>query len=587
MAKRILTRTQSVTELLVVLVVIVVANGLGNVYYKRFDLSDEKRYTLSKTSRNLAGKLKEKAYFKLYLDGEMSSRFKRLRNEIRDMAYEFREASGKKLEIEVQDPFAGKEKQELSKIMETFAQRGIEPCRDIDNENPDETRIKYLLPGADFVYAGKTIPVTFFTFDPASDIETNIKRAIDNIEYEIANALRQCVSDKPKRITLSEGSGEMLDARLNSFAQDLSKYYSLEALNMNVADPESGRPFLEEMKKNPDSAETVLMKGLQQRLNLADLLMVVKPIKDFSPAELYLIDQYLMKGGKIMWMVDPVHIEIDSFMKAPTVMAMDYGLENIQSSLFTYGIGLNNDMLTDQTCNRIPIPAGGRQELVNFMYFPLFTSKGLDHIITKNMGAVWCQFPATLKPKIRPDMNIVPLLSSSAYTKVINAPATVELMTSFMQVRDPEYLKTMKGGSQLTGALLEGKFHSPFVYQKKYSGAFRADGNSKMIVIADGDIARNYVSSRGGSFPTGYDRYSQTTFANKKFLLNCVDYLIDDNGLIEIRGKELTLRLLDQTRLRTEKNYWQMLNLLVPIGIVVLFGSINFAIRRRKYAKAG
>ena len=586
MKKRRLYKTQSLLELLVVVVALVVLNALSSFYYKRFDLTQEKRYTLSETSRKLATRLQEKMYFKLYLDGEMSSKFKQLRNEIRDMAFEFREASGGKLEIEISDPLKSKEKREVSSILEGFAERGMEPVRDIDMEDGDETRIKYLVPGADFNYKGKTVSANFFQYDVSLDIESNIKRAIDNIEYELANALRQCVTDKAKKIVVADGNGEMIDARVGSFAKELGRYYSLEALNMNIADPESARPFLEQIQAKPDSAELILLKGLQRRLNSADLLMVIKPEKDYSPAELYLIDQFIMKGGKVMWLMDPVNIEIDSFQKMPTVMAMDRGLENLNASLFSYGVGVNSDLLQDMMCNRVPLPAGGRMQLMPFPYFPIFTSKNSQHIITKNIGAVWAQFPATLKLKKRDGLQMTPLLVSSPYTKIANAPATVELITVAMMNADKNFSKTMQSGPQVSGVLVEGMFKSPFRNQKKpLNQGYLTEGKSAMIVIADGDIMRNFVSSKGGNFPTGYDRYSQITFANQKLLQNCVDYLIDDNGLIEIRGRETTLRLLDPVKIKDEKTYWQMLNLLLPLGLIILFGTTNYWIRKRKYTR--
>lgn len=584
MAKRRLYKTQSLIELLVALVALVVLNALSSFYYKRIDLTSESRYTLSETGRKLAGRLQERLYFKLYLDGEMSGKFKQLRNEIRDMAFEFREASGGKIEIEVTDPLKAREKSEVAQILESFAERGIEPVRDIDMEDGDETRIKYLVPGAELIYRGKTIPVNFFQFDVSMDIENNIKRAIDNIEYEIANGLRQCVTEKAKRILLADGNGEMLDASIGSFTSELSRYYNLEPLNLNVADPEAGRPFLKEMEASPDSAESILLNGLQRRLNTADMLMVVKPLKDYTPAELYLIDQFIMKGGRVMWLVDPVWIEIDSFQRAPTVMAMDRGLENINASLFSYGVGINSDLLQDLVCNRIPIPAGGRMQLVPFHYFPLFTSKQLNHLICKNLGAVWTQFPATLRVKEKQGLKTTPLLVSSEYTRIANAPATVELMTVALTASDPNIRKVMNGGNKVSGVLFEGSFKSPFRYQRRFtSGKFMDQGNSAMVVIADGDIIRNFVSSKGGNYPTGYDRYSQITFANKKFLLNCVDYLIDDNGLIEIRGRETSLRLLDTVRIKEEKTYWQLINVILPIAGVILFGLTNYFIRSRRY----
>jgi len=581
-----LYKTQSWLELLMLLVGIVVINALSSFYYKRFDLTQEKRYTLSETSRKLTSRVEEKLYFKLYLDGEMSAKFKQLRNEIRDMAYEFREASGDKIEIEVTDPLKDKDKKEVAGILESFAERGMEPVRDVDSEDGDETRIKYLIPGAECIYKGKTIAIRFFQYDVSVDLEKNIKGAIDNIEYEMANALRQCVTEKAKKIIVADGNGEMLDARVGSFAAELSRYYNVEPLNLNVSDPESARPFETQIKAAKDSTELILLRSLQHRLNAADLLMVVKPEKDYSPAELFLIDQFIMKGGKVIWLLDPVHVEIDSFQRVPTVMAMNKGLENIITSLFGYGVGVNTDLLQDLTCNRIPLPMGGRMELIPFPYFPLFTSKYTKHVINKNIGAVWTQFPGTLKIKDRQGLKTTPLLVSSGYTKVANAPATVELITVAMMSTDRNYAKTMKSGPQVSGVLMEGKFKSPFQYQKKPDlGNYLPDGQSVMVVISDGDIIRNFVSSKGGNFPTGYDRYSQITFANQKFLQNCVDYLIDDNGLIEIRARETQLRLLDQVKVKEGKSYWQWFNILLPLCFIVLLGLVNFVIRRKKYTR--
>lgn len=585
MVKRRLYKTQSWLEISVVLVVLVLLNILSGFYYKRFDLTKEKRYTLSETSKNLAGKLTESLYLKIYLEGEMSGHFKQLKNEIRDLAYEFREASGNKIEIELLNPIAGIAGKERAQILEEFARKGMEPVRDINTGDEEETTIRYLIPAAEFNYKGKSIPASLFQFDVALSIEDNIQRAIENIEYEMANALRQCVLDKQKRIIVATGNGEMTDARVGSFARELQKYYSVEAVNLNVSDPAAGAPFLELMQAKPDSAEIVLMNALQRRLNLSDLLLVIKPLKDYSPAELFLIDQFLLKGGKVMWLIDPVNIEIDSFQRNETFVAFDNGLENINASLFNYGVAFNSDLLQDATCNQVPIPVGGRYELTNFFYFPLFTSYGQTHIITKNLGPVWCQFPSTLKLKSRPELNTVPLLSSSPRTKISHAPATVELMNIYIQNQDRNYVKNMKAGIQNSGALLEGKFHSAFANQKKYTKLkFLPEGTSKMIVIADGDVIRNQVSGRGGNFPTGYDRFTQVTFSNKKFLLNCIDYLIDDNGLIEIRGKELGLRLLDKTRIKEEKTFWQNTNVVLPNVLIIVFGLINFWIRRRKYA---
>lgn len=584
--KRRLFKTQSLIELAVALVAVVIINSLASFYYKRFDLTAEKRYTLSETSRKLAGKIQEKLYFKLYLDGEMSSKFKQLRSEIRDMAFEFREASGNKIEIEIVNPLAGKTQREVGQILNDFAERGLEPKRDIDTDEGDQTKIKYLVPGAEFIYKGKTIPANFFEFDVSNDVQTNINRAIDNIEYEMANALRKCITEKKKNIVMADGNGEMLDERIASFAKELSTFYSVESLNLNVTDPDAGRPFLEQMNAKPDSADLILLNGLQRRLNTADLLMVVKPLKDYSQAEMYLIDQFMMKGGKVIFMIDPVWIEIDSFSYHSSVMAIDRNLENINTALFNYGVGLNNNLVMDRYCNRIPGPEqGGNRVLVDFPYFPLFRSKGLENKIVKNLGAVKSQFPASLKIKQREGITATPLLVTSPYTKSATAPAVVDIPSTLYGMMKPEFAKTFNSGIQVCGVLLEGLFNSPFRYQKKNTSLkFLESGNTKMIVIADGDMVRNHAD-RKRIYETGYDLYNGITFANKKFMLNCVDYLIDDNGLIEIRGRETNLRLLDQVKAKEEKSMWQLINMVIPVCSVIIFGVLNYIVRRRRYRK--
>jgi gliding-associated putative ABC transporter substrate-binding component GldG len=577
-------RLQSYLNLLTVLIMLIIANTLGNIYYQRLDLTEEKRFTLSETSKRLCGKLDEKLYIKLFLDGEMSAKFKRLKLEIRDLTLEFREASGQQIELEIINPFDDVKEGEMEKMLQGYVEKGINPVRDIDRENADETRIKYLLPGAEIFYGNKRASINFFEYDVALSPDENISKAIDNIEYELANGIRQVSTDKSKSIVVADGSGEMIGADVSSFARELTKYYNISALNMNFSDPNAAAPWAEQIKQNPENADQVFINGLHRRLNLNDLLIIVKPLQDYSNQELYLIDQFIMSGGRVMWMIDPVHIEIDSFRNYKQVLALNRDIENISASLFHYGVGLKNTLLTDLKCNRIPIPASGRMELVDFPYFPIFGDNESSHVITKNIGSVWAQFPATLEPKVRPELDIIPLLTSTPYTKVITAPAPIDLESVYMQMRSAEYRESMKNGEHISAVLMEGMFKSRYKFMKKYSDVpYLEKGKSKMIVIADGDIIRNPVDKNGRGYPTGYDRISQFTFANKKFLLNCIDYLIDDNGLIEIRSKERTVRLLDPEKSKSEKTYWQWFSMLMPIALMIILGIVNYFIRKRRY----
>lgn len=577
-------KLQSYSELLVVVFVVVLANVLANQYYKRFDLTAEKRYTLSATSEKLCGQIKDRLYVKVYLDGEMSSKFKRFRNELRDLLYEFREASGQKIDIDFTDPLEGKDNKEKSNILTQMEQRGLIPVRDFDREGIDETSFKLVVPGADVVYQGKEFSVNFFLFDVAKDPETNVNQAIQGLEYELANMVRRCIAGNPKKIIIADGSGELDEMQTADLSRELSQYYQVERMNLNVADPEAARPFQLNLTSNPDSAGLVLLELMQRRLNSADGLIIAKPRQDYTDAELYLIDQFIMKGGKVLWMVDPVSAEIDSLERNPSFLASSQNLDNITAQLFEYGVSLNPNLLMDATCNRIPTP---RREFFDWYYFPLFTSRNLDHPIVKNLGAVWSQFPTTLRAKSRPDVKITDLLVSSPYTKTVGVPATIDYVSTYMQSRDPKFRETMNSGLQSCGVLLEGTFRSPFVFRRKLtSQEFIKETNNSMIVIADGDIARNGVMLRSGNpYPLGYDRFSRITFSNKKFLMNCVDYLLDQNGLIEIRGKELNVRLLDQTRIKDERAYWKWLNMLLPLLMILVFGAANWWMRRWKYTR--
>ncbi len=577
-------KLQSYSELLVVVFVVVLANVLANQYYRRFDLTAEKRYTLSATSEKLCSQIKDRLYVKVYLEGEMSSKFKRFRNELRDLLYEFREASGQHIDIDFTDPLEGKDNKEKSNILTQMEQRGLVPVRDFDREGVDETSFKLLVPGADVVYQGREFSVNFFLFDVAKDPETNVNQAIQGLEYELANMVRRCIAGNPKRIIIADGNGELNELQIADLSRELGQYYQVERMNLNVADPEAARPFQLNLTTNPDSAGLVLLELMQRRLNNADGLVIAKPRSDYTDAELYLIDQFIMKGGKVLWMVDPIAAEIDSLERNPSFLAGSQNLDNITAQLFEYGVSLNPTLLMDATCNRIPTP---RREFFDWFYFPLFTSRNLDHPIVKNLGAVWSQFPATLRAKSRPDVKITDLLVSSPYTKTVGVPATIDYVSTYMQSRDRRFRETMNAGLQTCGVLLEGTFRSPFVFRRKLtSQQFIKECTNSMIVIADGDIARNGVMLRSGNpYPLGYDRFSRITFANKKFLMNCMDYLLDQNGLIEIRGKELNVRLLDQTRIKEEREYWKWLNTLLPIILILLFGAGNWWLRRWKFTR--
>jgi gliding-associated putative ABC transporter substrate-binding component GldG len=300
-----------------------------------------------------------------------------------------------------------------------------------------------------------------------------------------------------------------------------------------------------------------------------------------------------MNGGKVLWLLESQHAEMDSLRSGNLFVTTTYPTK-LEDMLFRYGVRLNPGIVQDLQCNAIPVLSGMRdgvpqQKLLPWPYFPV-AAPIIDHPIVKGIDPVWFQFSAAIDTLANKEIKKTILLQSSPYSRIIGAPARVDLNVSRLDLQ-PEMFRRKSTGNFPLAVLLEGTFHSIFEYrfdaQKNPGIAFKNKvENNKMIVIADGDVIRNqFKQSTGEVFPLGFDRYTNEQFGNKKFIQNCIDYLCDDSGIIEIRAKEITLRLLDKGKIKKEKLYWTVINTCLPIVFILLFGVCNHYIRKRKYTK--
>ena len=567
-------------------VVILILNLLGGQYYKRFDLTKENRYTLSQTSKDLGKEVKEEMLIKVYLDGDVSPRFKQLKNAVRDILNEYRDLSNKNIVYEFRNPLEEADKDMQKGILQSMAQKGIMPYNDLEEKGIQEQSVKWIIPGAEVFYQGKEYAWSFLSTRSGVAKDESINGSIENLEYEFSNILRKCVLPKKKKIAFLEGHGELSEEQVADIALELNEYYEIQRLNINIKDTLAMRRYSNLITGDDDAKK--LINAVQTSLNIFDGLIIAKPQQDISKIESYFIDQYIMKGGKVMWLIDPVLADIDSVGKYGKILAPSLNLESFQMQLFHYGTRIHNDLLQDKTCNDIKVVSPFQQNEMRafpWVYSPVFFPKN-EHPIMRNLEGVWGQFTSTMKLISKEGITATPLLISSAGTKVAKVPATVDI-SSIGLINNKEYLSSFNGGAQVSGALLEGEFSSYFARRQPLSDIklIKKSVPNKMIVIADGDIIKNHVSSKGEISPLGFDRNTGRTFANKKFLLNCIDYLIDDSGLIEVRSKEITLRLLNRVEASENKTYWQVLNMVLPILLILIFGIINSFIRRRKYAK--
>jgi len=320
------------------------------------------------------------------------------------------------------------------------------------------------------------------------------------------------------------------------------------------------------------------------------MLVIAKPAKAFTEAEKFKLDQYIMRGGRVLWAIDQVSAELDSMRgNGGEEMAFPRQL-NLDDQLFVYGVRINYDLIADVSSAQIPVNTGnvGGQaqiQLVPWLFYPVFVPWS-KHPIVKNLDGIYSEFPSTIDVLDIKNVRKTVLLTSSIYNKKLKAPHLLSLQ-AIEQQPDP---KAFQSEPKITGVLLEGKFTSNFKNRPQPDGVrgiptAAESVPTKMVIVSDGDLFKNQVGADGSPFPLGYDRYTRQTFGNKNLLLNIADYLTDDSGLIELRNKEVQLRLLDKARIKTEKMFWQLINTIVPLLLVLIFAIFQHYIRRRKYAR--
>lgn len=555
-------KLQSLTELGLVLGLLILLNLILTNYFFRIDLTSEKRYSLSESSKNLAAKVDDVMFVKVYLEGDFPAGFKRLRQSTKEMLDEFAAYTNGKLQYEFVDPFENADAKKANDILQELGEKGLQPTN-VQIKKDDESTQKLIVPGAMFYYKGKEVPVNLLKAQFGQGPEEVINESIELMEYEIANVLRKCVKTKAKQVAFIDDHGELARWDVADASNELKEFYAVTRIPLAIQTPQS------------------LMKN--------DALIIAKPSMPFNEYEKFLLDQFVMHGGKILWLLESQIADMDSLGKGAMFMTGSYDL-NLDDMLFKWGVRINPNMVQDLQCNAIPILSTLRngtpqQKLLPWMFFPVAAPPQQNaHIIVKGIDPVFFQFASSIDTTSNKEVKKTILLTSSPYSRTVGAPVKVDLNMARTQP-DPSMFTS---GNVPLAVLLEGKFNSLFQYRegaKTDALPYKSSiDNGKMIVVADGDVIRNQrKQSTGEIFPLGYDRYTNQQFGNKRFLLNCMDYLCDDSGIIEVRAKEIKLRLLDKGKLKSERLKWQIVNMVVPIVLILIFGLTNKIIRKRKY----
>ena len=570
---------------------LLLVNVVADKFYKRLDLTKEGRYTLSESTKKLLSKVNDNVYITIYLDGELPLEYKRLKSATRDMLNEYRLESSNAVTFDFEDILEDKEVTEKEDILKEVFQKGIRIER--PELKPDEAASeKFIIPGGVVFYKGQEYPLNLMKREFMKPIEEEINSSIELLEYEIGNVLRKCIAGKGIKIAFSAGHGELNEINTADISNELSGFYSLSRISLNLEDSNCYKMFAKDVVDNPDKPVfTVLVEGLIKKLSEYRGLIIAKPIKPFSEPEKFVLDQYIMNGGKVIWLVEELEGEMDSVAKYGQVLTRNHK-HNLGDMLFHYGVKVKPTLIQDLQCHGIPVinQQTNRPDFLPWIFYPLFNAID-DNPVSKNLENVWGRYCSSLDTTATTKLSKTVLLRSSPRSRLAYNPVLISL--DLLKVKPK--LQNFRNGNQIAAVLVDGEFTSPYKFRDGVKRAFdipfkESIASNAMIVIGDGDLISNQVSRDGEPYRLGYDKHvlqqfgTPVEFANKKFFLNCVDYLCDDTNLIEVRSREIVLRLLDKGKIKSEKLYWQSLNMVLPILIIILFGLANAFYRKRRWS---
>ncbi|MBE7653100.1 gliding motility-associated ABC transporter substrate-binding protein GldG [Tenacibaculum finnmarkense] len=527
-------------------------NYLSNSVYKRFDLTQDNRYTISKTSINLLDKLENIIFINVYLEGDFPAEFKRLQTETRQFLEEL-----KALNSNVQFRFINP-----NNIREKLIKKGMMPSQ-LTVEEDGKLSEAIIFPWAEISSGQKTELVSLLPNTIAKTQEKQLQNAIEKLEYSFANAINNITRNQKQKIAVIAGNGELEDIDVYSLLTEISQKYRLAKFT------------LDSVAKNPQKTLSDLTKY--------DLAIIAKPTERFTEQEKFTLDQFISNGGKTLWMLDTNYADTDSLYNNGKMLAFPRDL-NLTDLLFSYQVRVNNTLIQDLYSAKIPLATGntGNQaqfKHLNWFYHPLVNGNP-NHPITKNIAPVRFRFTTqidTLKGHIKK----TPLFVTSLLTKKIGTPNFVALQSIAKQPKEKQY----NSGRQLLAVLLEGDFNSAYKNRTKpfNTPLFKAKSTAnKMVVIADGDVARNQIL-KGKPHDLALDKWTGEQFGNKEFLINTIDYLLDDTGLINLRNKTVQINLLNKKKAYTQKRFWQFINIGIPLLLLALFGFGFRYFRKKKY----
>ncbi len=558
-------RKQATFSIIMMLLILVCLNILASYIHAGIDLTKEKRFTLSASTRKMLRHLEEPVVIDVYLKGKFPADLQRMQEAVREQLSAFKDVAGNKIIYRFIDPLEGKNDAEQKQIAHDLQQKGIN-LMSLPTKEEEGFSLKVYFPYALIHYNNKELPVALLESPPGKNRSEQITTANALLEYKFASAINQLGKANKARIGYLVGNNQEKGIRCFDMLATLSSYYALDSIDLN---------------------HTIHIS------NAYDAIIINQPTIPFSEPAKLKIDQYIMRGGHVLWAINPINATMDSFGKSQKMMAMEYGL-NLDDMLFKYGVRINNDLIEDLQNVQIPIVnQSGKQEYHDWVYFPRLNPTS-THPLVRNMDFIVGGFTSSMDTILTGGIKKEILLSSSKYSRTSASPVILSLNKLYYPGHAENYNKPYR----TVAVLMEGQFHS--LYQNRLAPEYlmRLDSlnerfmpacktSTSMIVTSVGNVFMNDFSTREGPLPLGYYKFTNEYFANKSFLMNCLEYLTDHSGILEARAKDVKMRLLDKGRVKDELTQWQWINVALPIVLVLCFASAFLFFRKRKYeAKA-
>lgn len=562
-------KKKSIIKLIYSVAIIIAIAYVSSIFHWRIDLTQDKRYTLQSITKQELQNISDTIAIDIYLEGDLPIGFKRMQRSLRELLDEFKIITGKNLSYKFIDPqkTAPNTKQRNEKLQK-LQKLGLSPTSVQQRSNEGALSQQMIYPGVIMRKGSKQLAINLLHNNPALSSEENLLRSEQGFEFALMDGLMRLCADTLPKIAFIHGHGEADEYQTGDIERALLDYFDVYRIALN---------------------------GDINALNGFAAAIVAGPTQAVPEADKLVLDQFVMRGGRMLWLVSPVSVSADSLSTGATTMAME-NAHNLSDMLFRYGVRLNPMLIQDLQCAVIPVniaPEGQQAKFVPapWVYYPLLTAPS-DNPITRNLNLIQAKFASPLDTVgANPDVRKQILLRSSSYCNLFQVPVFVSLSEVNRQPNQRDY----RHANVPIAVLLQGEFTSAFRnrpigrynHQRPFEFVERSQP-TKMIVIADASIICNEIQRRPtGAYvmPLGYDRYTQQTYGNKEFVLNAMKFLVDNEGLMALRSRDFKLRLLDRKRITDERLRWQLLNMLLPPALLLIGGAIWWWIRRRRYTQ--